>query len=96
MTIVFAGGKTGGTGWPRSATMAPPTPNIDAGGDPVHFLMAEDLVHERENELHHGVRSRPPSHETPSRRPGTRKQQFGWRLVEVGLKLAVEDEDRRN
>jgi hypothetical protein len=93
--MVFAGGKTGGTGRPRSATMEPLTPN-DAGGDPVHFLMAEDLVHERENELRHGIRDRPPGRATPSRRPGTRKQQLGWRLVEVGLKLAVEDEDRRN
>jgi hypothetical protein len=76
--------------------MTPPTPNIDAGGDPVHFLMAEDLVHERENELRDGVRNRPSGRATPSRSPGTRKQQLGWRLVEVGLKLAVEDEDRRN
>ncbi|GHG11513.1 MULTISPECIES: hypothetical protein [Amycolatopsis] len=76
--------------------MGPPTPNIDAGGDPVHFLMAEDLVHERENELRHGVRNRPPGRATPSRHPGTRKQQLGWRLVEVGLKLAVDPDDRRN
>jgi hypothetical protein len=74
--------------------MERPTPNIDAGGDPVHFLMAEDLVHERENELRHGVRNRPPGRATPSRRTGTRKQRFGWTLVEVGLKLAVEPEDR--
>jgi hypothetical protein len=73
--------------------MERPTPNIDAGGDPVHFLMAEDLVHERENELRHGVRNRPPGHATPRRRTGTRRQQFGWTLVEVGLKLAVEPED---
>jgi hypothetical protein len=76
--------------------MGPPTPNIDAGGDPVHFLMAEDLVHERENELRHGVRNRPPDGATPLRRTGTRRQQLGWTLVEVGLKLAVEPEDRRN
>jgi hypothetical protein len=75
--------------------MAPPTPNIDAGGDPVHFLMAEDLVHEREDELRHGVRNRPPSRARPSRRPGTRKQQLGWRLVEVGLRMVVAEE-RRN
>jgi hypothetical protein len=93
--MLFACGKTGGTGRPRSATMAPPTPNIDAGGDPVHFLMAEDLVHEREDELRHGVRNHPPGRATPSRRTGTRRQQVGWRLVEVGLKLAV-DEDQRN
>jgi hypothetical protein len=93
--MLFACGKTGGTGRPRSATMTPPTPNIDAGGDPVHFLMAEDLVHEREGELRHGVRNHPPGRATPSRRTGTRRQQVGWRLVEVGLKLAV-DEDRRN
>ncbi|MEV6443572.1 hypothetical protein [Amycolatopsis sp. NPDC051716] len=73
--------------------MEGPTPNIDAGGDPVHFLMAEDLVHERENELRHGVRNRPPGRATPRRRTGTRRQQFGWTLVEVGLKLAVEPED---
>jgi hypothetical protein len=94
--MLFACGKTGGTGRARSATMTPPTPNIDAGGDPVHFLMAEDLVHEREDELRHGVRNHPPGRATPSRRTGTRRQQVGWRLVEVGLKLAVEDEDRRN
>ena len=74
--------------------MERPTPNIDAGGDPVHFLMAEDLVHERENELRHGVRNRPPARATPRRRTGSRRQQFGWTLVEVGLKLAVEPEDR--
>ncbi|SFW91472.1 hypothetical protein SAMN04489730_7985 [Amycolatopsis australiensis] len=63
----------------------------------MHFLMAEDLVHEREDELRHGV-SRPPGpgRTLPSRSPGTRKQQLGWRLVEVGLRLAVEPEDRRN
>lgn len=62
----------------------------------MHFLMAEDLVHEREDELRHGVRNHPPSRELPSRSPGTRKQQLGWRLVEVGLRLAAEPEDRRN
>ena len=62
----------------------------------MHFLMAEDLVHEREDELRHGVHNRPPGRATPSRHPGTRKQQLGWRLVEVGLKLAVEPDDRRN
>ncbi|SEF35720.1 hypothetical protein SAMN05421837_108313 [Amycolatopsis pretoriensis] len=62
----------------------------------MHFLMAEDLVHEREDELRHGVRNRPPGRAAPRRHLGTRKQQFGWRLVEVGLKLAAEDEDRRN
>lgn len=62
----------------------------------MHFLMAEDLVHERENELRHGVHNRPPGRATPSRHPGTRKQQLGWRLVEVGLKLAVEPDDRRD
>ncbi len=60
----------------------------------MHFLMAEDLVHERENELRHGARNRPPGRATPRRRTGTRRQQFGWTLVEVGLKLAVEPEDR--
>ena len=74
--------------------MGSPTPNIDAGGDPVHFLMAEDLVHEREGELRRGVRNRPPGRATPRRRTGTRRQQLGWTLVEVGLKLAVEPEDR--
>lgn len=62
----------------------------------MHFLMAEDLVHEREDELRHGVRNHPPSRALPSRSPGTRKQQLGWRLVEVGLRLTVEPEDRRN
>ncbi|WP_439377688.1 hypothetical protein [Amycolatopsis lexingtonensis] len=74
--------------------MERPTPNIDAGGDPVHFLMAEDLVHERENELRHGVRNRAPGGATPRRRTGTRRQQFGWTLVEVGLRLATDDEQR--
>ncbi|RSD23761.1 hypothetical protein [Amycolatopsis eburnea] len=74
--------------------MERPTPNIDAGGDPVHFLMAEDLVHERENELRHGVRNRPPGRATPRRRTGTRRQQFGWTLVEVGLRLATDDDHR--
>ncbi|MEV7096586.1 hypothetical protein AB0M80_27410 [Amycolatopsis sp. NPDC051045] len=69
------------------------TPNIDAGGDPVHFLMAEDLVHERENELRHGVRDRPPGRATPRSRTGTRRQRLGWTLVEVGLRLAVEPEE---
>ncbi|WP_290053907.1 hypothetical protein [Amycolatopsis solani] len=73
--------------------MERPTPNIDAGGDPVHFLMAEDLVHERENEMRHGVRNRPPGRATPRRRTGTRRQQLGWTLVEVGLRLASEPED---
>ncbi|WP_370971697.1 hypothetical protein [Amycolatopsis sp. cg9] len=73
--------------------MERPTPNIDTGGDPVHFLMAEDLVHERENELRHRVRNRPPGRATPRRRTGTRRQQFGWTLVEVGLRLAAEPED---
>jgi hypothetical protein len=76
--------------------MGPPTPNIDAGGDPVHFLMAEDLVHERETELHHGARNRPPGRGAPRRRTGTRRQQLGWTLVEVGLKLASESEDRQS
>jgi hypothetical protein len=67
----------------------------DAGGEPVHFLMAEDLVHERENELRHGVRNRPQGRAIPSRRPGTRRQQLGWRLVEVGLRMAVEPADQR-
>ncbi|MEV6877945.1 hypothetical protein [Amycolatopsis sp. NPDC051128] len=74
--------------------MGRPTPNIDAGGDPVHFLMAEDLVHERENELRHGVRDRPPGRAEPRRHTGTRRQQVGWTLVEVGLRLAVEREER--
>ena len=58
----------------------------------MHFLMAEDLVHEREDELHRGVR-RPPGRARPRRRPGTRRQQLGWTLVEVGLRLAVEPEE---
>ncbi|GAB3157135.1 hypothetical protein GCM10027258_65150 [Amycolatopsis stemonae] len=60
----------------------------------MHFLMAEDLVHEREDELRHGVRSDASGREAPLRRIGTRKQQLGWTLVEVGLKLATEDERR--
>ncbi|WP_063749404.1 hypothetical protein [Amycolatopsis vancoresmycina] len=54
--------------------------------------MAEDLVHEREGELRHGVRRRPPGRATPRRHAGTRKQQLGWRLVEVGLRLATDRE----
>ncbi len=59
----------------------------------MHFLMAEDLVHEREGELRRGVRNRPPGRATPRRHAGTRRQQLGWTLVEVGLRLAVEPED---
>jgi hypothetical protein len=60
----------------------------------VHFLMAEDLVHQRENELRHGVRTRPPGRAARKRRTRTRRQQVGWTLVEVGLRLAVEPEER--
>lgn len=59
----------------------------------MHFLMAEDLVHEREDELRHGVRNRPPGRAAPKRRTGTRRQQVGWTLVEVGLRLAVEPDE---
>lgn len=62
----------------------------------MHFLMAEDLVHEREDELRHRVRNRPPGRATPRKHTGTRRQQLGWTLVEVGLRLAVEPEDRQN
>jgi hypothetical protein len=72
--------------------MVPPTPT-DAGGEPVHFLMAEDLVHEREDELRRGVRHRPPGRAAPRRHTGTLRRQLGWTLVEVGLRLAVEPKD---
>jgi hypothetical protein len=58
------------------------------GTNVVHFLMAEDLVRERETELRRGAAqvNRP-------RRAGTRRQRLGWILVEAGLRL-VANRDR--
>ena len=56
----------------------------------MHFLMAEDLVHEREAELRRVVRRRPPG---TGRTRRTRRQRLGWTLVEVGLWLAVEPDE---
>jgi hypothetical protein len=52
----------------------------------VHFLMAEDLVRERETELRR-VAARPRR----ARRKGTRRQRLGWMLVEAGLRLTAEN-----
>ena len=52
----------------------------------VHFLMAEDLVRERETELR-SVAARPKC----VRREGTRRQRLGWVLVEAGLRLTAEN-----
>jgi hypothetical protein len=54
------------------------------GTNVVHFLMAQDLVRERETELR-GVAARV----NRPRRPGTRRQRLGWLLVETGLRLAA-------
>jgi hypothetical protein len=49
----------------------------------VHFLIAEAVVREREAELHrHARRER----RTPS---GTRRRRLGWKLVDLGLRLAL-------
>jgi hypothetical protein len=50
----------------------------------VHFLMAEDLVRERETELR-----RVAAQVNRPRRAGTRRQRLGWLLVETGLRLAA-------
>ncbi|MEV4053824.1 hypothetical protein AB0J55_21745 [Amycolatopsis sp. NPDC049688] len=50
----------------------------------VHFLMAEDLVRERETELR-----RAAVHAKSLRRQGTRRQRLGWILIETGLKLVA-------
>jgi hypothetical protein len=52
----------------------------------VHFLMAEDLVRERETELR-----RSAARGTRVRREGTRRQRLGWVLVEAGLRLTAEN-----
>jgi hypothetical protein len=52
----------------------------------VHFLMAEDLVRDRETELRRAA-ARPRG----VRREGTRRQRLGWMLVEAGLRLMVEN-----
>jgi len=52
----------------------------------VHFLMAEDLVRERETELR-----RVAGQVKYPRREGTPRQRLGWILVETGLKLAAKN-----
>lgn len=56
----------------------------------MHFLMAQDLVNEREAELRRGTRR--PRRGGRACLGGTRRQRLGWTLVEVGLRLAVESE----
>lgn len=46
----------------------------------VHFLLAEELVREREADLRRAA--------VRVRREGTRRQRLGWVLVETGLRLA--------
>ena len=48
----------------------------------VHFLMAEALVRDRERELR-GTAERPRT------TLAARRRRLGWRLVDVGLKLAL-------
>jgi hypothetical protein len=65
------------------------TRNIKVGSDPVSFLLG-DLARERQAELRHVARKRPPGRpRRGARREGTPKQRLGWTLVEVGLKLAT-------
>lgn len=52
----------------------------------VHFLMAEDLVRERETELR-----RFAARAKRVQREGTRRQRLGWLLVEAGLRLTAEN-----
>lgn len=52
----------------------------------MHFLMAEDLVREREAELR-----RVASNVKYRRREGTRRQRLGWILIETGLRLAAKN-----
>ncbi|MFD9892758.1 hypothetical protein ACFWY9_25725 [Amycolatopsis sp. NPDC059027] len=59
----------------------------------MHFLMAQDLVNEREAELRRGTR-RLPRNGGRACLGSTRRQRLGWTLVEVGLRLAVEPDDR--
>jgi hypothetical protein len=47
----------------------------------VHFLLAEDLVREREAELRRAA--------VRVRREGTRRERLGWILVETGLRLVT-------
>ncbi len=47
----------------------------------VHFLLAEDLVRERETELRQAA--------IRVRRGGTRRERLGWVLVETGLRLVT-------
>ena len=54
------------------------------GTNVVHFLMAEDVVRERETELR-----RVAARVSRPRREGTRRQRLGWLLVETGLRLAA-------
>jgi hypothetical protein len=56
----------------------------------VHFLMAADLVRERETELR-----RVAGQGRPRRKSGTRRQRLGWVLVEAGLRLAAENAAHR-
>ncbi|MFE0025733.1 hypothetical protein [Amycolatopsis sp. NPDC059021] len=58
----------------------------------MHFLMAQDLVNEREAELRRGTRR--PRGGGRACLGGTRRQRLGWTLVEVGLRLAVEPYSR--
>jgi hypothetical protein len=56
----------------------------------VHFLMAEDLVRERETELR-----RLAGQGKYRKKDGTRRQRLGWVLVEAGLRLAAGNAARR-
>ncbi|WP_372662099.1 hypothetical protein [Amycolatopsis kentuckyensis] len=47
----------------------------------VHFLLAEDLVREREADLRRAA--------VRVRREGTRRERLGWLLVETGLRLVT-------
>ena len=47
----------------------------------VHFLLAEDLVREREADLRQAA--------VRGRREGTRRERLGWILVETGLRLVT-------
>ncbi|GHF68933.1 hypothetical protein FHX82_003505 [Amycolatopsis bartoniae] len=48
----------------------------------VHFLMAEALVHDRERELRRTAAR-------PRTTLAARRRRFGWKLVDVGLRLAL-------
>lgn len=49
----------------------------------MHFLMAEAVVRERETELHRNAGR------VRGKRATSRRQRFGWKLVDLGLRLAV-------